>query len=90
MHGWLDGDKQAVFQGFVNSRSGILSPAQLIQAIIDYLVQTEKIEAVWPELERFYDEDHHIITTIAPGPTYRPFEEISSIMLGGAEALNNP
>jgi hypothetical protein len=77
---WLDGDKQATFQGFVNSRSGTHSPAQLIRAIEDYIRQTDKIERAWPELERFYGEDH-IICTVTPGPTYRPFEEIASIML---------
>jgi hypothetical protein len=81
---WLDGDKQATFQGFVNSRSGTHSPEQLIQAIKNYWVQTEKIDRAWPDLASFYGEGR-IIHAVAPGPTYRPFEEIESIMLSDAE-----
>ncbi|HUH70929.1 MAG TPA: hypothetical protein VLZ05_19855 [Mycobacterium sp.] len=77
---WLDGDKQASFQGFVNAKSGTHSPKQLIDAVRKYQVQADAIEEARPQLEEFYGDDH-IIYTVTPGPTYLTFEKIASIML---------
>jgi hypothetical protein len=69
---WLDGEEAAARQGYI-SRKGY-SPSVMAA----YRVQVEEIRAAWPRLERFYGD--HVIRTVTFGPTYKPFDEIASIM----------
>jgi hypothetical protein len=69
---WLDGDEAAARQGYVSRRGA--SPSVMAA----YTAQVEEIGAAWPRLERFYGD--HIIRTVTAGPTYKPFDEIASIM----------
>ena len=69
---WLDGEEAAARQGYI-SRKGY-SPSVMAA----YRVQVEEIRAAWPRLERFYGD--HVIRTVTFGPTYKPFDEIASII----------
>jgi hypothetical protein len=71
---WLDGEEAAARQGYIDRRGN--SP----KVLYAYQVQVDEIQAAWPELERFYGD--RIIRAVTAGPTYLPFAEIASIMLG--------
>lgn len=69
---WLDGDEAATRQGYISRRGS--SP----NVMAAYKAQVGEIGAAWPKLERFYGD--HVIRTVTAGPTYKPFDEIASIM----------
>jgi hypothetical protein len=69
---WLDGEESAAQQGYISRRGR--SP----NVMAAYRVQVEAIRAAWPRLERFYGDQ--VIRTVTSGPTYKPFDEIASIM----------
>lgn len=69
---WFDGDEPAARQGYIRRRGGSQS---MMHA---YGLQAQTIQGAWPEIERFYGD--HVIRTVSPGPAYKPFDEIASIM----------
>ena len=69
---WLDGEEAAARHGYISQRG--YSPSVMAA----YRVQAEEIRVAWPRLERFYG--NHVIRTVTSGPTYKPFDEIASIM----------
>lgn len=79
---WLDCDEAVGRERYEAARREKLSPWELKNAVNNYRIQTDKIEAVWPGLKSFYGESHIIRTDTSEGG-YRPFEEIASIMLPG-------